>query len=393
MYNSSTALQFIPNMDGFPNGRRLEDDVTRIELQAVAGVALAAIGLWYDDYTAGGPNPVTTDLLDVLTYSTGVNQNDTSFRTNFPFVQLPWIGTGEAGGMAVPFTQAACLSNSPTCLSAADAAITGLSVSSITGVSAVANWNPIYGISWHEIRYKPVASSMWVTSTTGSASTKTLISLMPNTLYEVQVRGFCSGTVVGAWSSSMQFMTDGSCGIPAGLFANNILANKAKLNWASTGASYYTVRYKPVSSFMWVTGTTIGNSKSITGLMANTPYEFQVRSHCGSSMSAYSASSNFMTSGSLKNASSEIISENEVRDIYPNPTNDEVRIDIALVEDGLTQIQVMDMNGRVVKEFNEQTNRGVHRTTLHLADLSKGVYSLVVNHNNIRISVHRISKY
>ncbi|MCC6413257.1 MAG: DUF4331 domain-containing protein, partial [Saprospiraceae bacterium] len=28
-------LQFIPNMDGFPNGRRLEDDVTVIELQAV----------------------------------------------------------------------------------------------------------------------------------------------------------------------------------------------------------------------------------------------------------------------------------------------------------------------------------------------------------------------
>ena len=40
-------------MDGFPNGRRLEDDVTTIELQAVCGVALAAIGLWYDDYTVG----------------------------------------------------------------------------------------------------------------------------------------------------------------------------------------------------------------------------------------------------------------------------------------------------------------------------------------------------
>src|SRR6185503_16105411 len=47
-YNGSAALQFIPNMDGFPNGRRLEDDITTIELQAVSGVVLAAIGLWYD---------------------------------------------------------------------------------------------------------------------------------------------------------------------------------------------------------------------------------------------------------------------------------------------------------------------------------------------------------
>ncbi|MGB0931894.1 MAG: DUF4331 domain-containing protein, partial [Chitinophagales bacterium] len=33
-FNTTANLEFIPNMDGFPNGRRLEDDVTRIELQA-----------------------------------------------------------------------------------------------------------------------------------------------------------------------------------------------------------------------------------------------------------------------------------------------------------------------------------------------------------------------
>ena len=90
-YNSSTALQFIPNMDGFPNGRRLEDDVTRIELQAVSGVALAAIGLWYDDFNGG--NPVTPDLVNVLTYNTGVNANDAPFKTSFPYVASPWSGT------------------------------------------------------------------------------------------------------------------------------------------------------------------------------------------------------------------------------------------------------------------------------------------------------------
>ncbi len=100
-YNTTTALQFIPNMDGFPNGRRLEDDVTRIELQAVSGVALAAIGLWYDDYTIGtGQSPVTTDLLDVLTYTTGVEKNDTAFRTAFPYVQVPWSGYGKCSGPA-----------------------------------------------------------------------------------------------------------------------------------------------------------------------------------------------------------------------------------------------------------------------------------------------------
>ncbi len=90
-YNSNANLQWIPNMDGFPNGRRLEDDVTLIELQAVSGIALAALGLWYDDFN--GINPVSQDLLDVVTYRTGVNKNDTTFKMAFPYVQTPWRGT------------------------------------------------------------------------------------------------------------------------------------------------------------------------------------------------------------------------------------------------------------------------------------------------------------
>lgn len=90
-YNGDTSLQFIPNMDGFPNGRRLEDDVTTIELQAVGGVALAAIGLWYDDYPGSG-SPVTTDLGNVLSFNAGITHNDTTFQSTFPYVQQPWRG-------------------------------------------------------------------------------------------------------------------------------------------------------------------------------------------------------------------------------------------------------------------------------------------------------------
>ncbi len=93
-YASSIDLQFIPNMDGFPNGRRLEDDVTRIELQAVGGVALAAIGLWYDDYFPGSStSPVTNLLVNVLQYSTGIEANDASFTSTFPYLAEPWRGT------------------------------------------------------------------------------------------------------------------------------------------------------------------------------------------------------------------------------------------------------------------------------------------------------------
>lgn len=92
-FNANANLQFIPNMDGFPNGRRLEDDVTTIELQAVSGVALAAIGLWYDDYVVGtSKSPVTTDLSNVLAFNAGPTHNDTTFKSTFPYIQIPWRG-------------------------------------------------------------------------------------------------------------------------------------------------------------------------------------------------------------------------------------------------------------------------------------------------------------
>ncbi len=94
-YNTNTNIQFIPNMDGFPNGRRLEDDVATISLQAMSGVALAAIGLWYDDYNLADSatnSPVTQDLANVLGFNAGVTHNDTTLKWCFPYVQTPWRG-------------------------------------------------------------------------------------------------------------------------------------------------------------------------------------------------------------------------------------------------------------------------------------------------------------
>ena len=92
-FNGNSNLEMIPNMDGFPNGRRLEDDITTIEFQAVAGVVLAAIGFWYDDFTPGvTSSPVTTNLVRVLSFNAGPTKNDTTFKATFPYAQTPWRG-------------------------------------------------------------------------------------------------------------------------------------------------------------------------------------------------------------------------------------------------------------------------------------------------------------
>ena len=89
----TTDQEFIPHLDGFPNGRRLEDDVTTIELQAVAGVVLAAVGLPEDDATAGDySDAISPQLLSELDFVAGPTENDVPFLTEFPYVATPFDG-------------------------------------------------------------------------------------------------------------------------------------------------------------------------------------------------------------------------------------------------------------------------------------------------------------
>ncbi len=92
-YNTTTTLQSIPHMDGFPNGRRLEDDVTTIELQAVGGLVLAAVGLPFDDAVAGDYSDLASQmLLDELNFLAGPTRNDLPIREGFPYQANPHSG-------------------------------------------------------------------------------------------------------------------------------------------------------------------------------------------------------------------------------------------------------------------------------------------------------------
>jgi len=69
------------DLAGYPDGRRLADDVTDISLKAVAG---AAYPLFHPDFKA---DPLAAQLGD------GVDANDVPFRTTFPYVALAHDGT------------------------------------------------------------------------------------------------------------------------------------------------------------------------------------------------------------------------------------------------------------------------------------------------------------
>ncbi|MBI1193718.1 MAG: DUF4331 domain-containing protein [Bacteroidetes bacterium] len=196
-YTATIDLQWIPNMDGFPNGRRLEDDVTRIELQAVSGVVLAAIGLWYDDYDPTDPmaTVLTTDLFDVLGYSTGIEENDASFNSSFPYVSTAWSGTGDCGGEI-----AGALANCGT--------PTDLTASAVTDNSAVLSWSN-EGVTNYKVRYRNMTSGGPITSALTSGTSFALEGLDPCSTYEFLIMIKCPTT--GVFTSVTTTFTTTGC--------------------------------------------------------------------------------------------------------------------------------------------------------------------------------------
>jgi hypothetical protein len=69
---------------GFPNGRRLEDDVVDISIQAVEGAVR------------------TGKLVEALATGDGVAANDKAFSTSFPYLALPHSGSDTTAGASSP---------------------------------------------------------------------------------------------------------------------------------------------------------------------------------------------------------------------------------------------------------------------------------------------------
>lgn len=90
-----------------------------------------------------------------------------------------------------------------------------------------------------------------------------------------------------------------TCNTPTGMNTTSVATTTATFNWtAAAGATSYNVRYKATAAATWTTTTSATTSKSVTGLTAGTAYEWQVQTVCsGGTTSAYSASTNFTTTG------------------------------------------------------------------------------------------------
>ena len=87
------------------------------------------------------------------------------------------------------------------------------------------------------------------------------------------------------------------------------------------------------------------------------------------------------------------IARTGIKEIYPNPFSDNLSVEYYLVEKTHTEIEIYNSIGKKVFEQASLINKaGMHTETFSLADLSKGVYFMILKSDGAIIQTEKIVK-
>lgn len=274
-------------------------------------------------------------------------------------------------------------------------AVTGTSASTVS-----VEWNSVLGSNGYVLSYRPVGSGEqnWtdVPFTGGcpypGTCNFTLENLQNGTDYEVRVRTRCAlGNVLSDWTDTTNATTIAlrGCGtaspfdaVPGGIFAIVLDQFTTQVFWNSVpGASCYEVRYRQQGQGEdgWVsTPSTPFTTTTLSGLLANTVYEFEVRSICGSDCSglagAWSATRSFRTL--FFRGETNVEAGSASFQVYPNPNNGSFTVSFDAEKEGVANIRLFDMTGRMILDVNHTAAAGSNQLPVEVSGYSAGIYLL-----------------
>jgi hypothetical protein len=164
----------------------------------------------------------------------------------------------------------------------------------LAGNTVALSWSGSSSALNNTLQYRVRGALTWTNGGTVVTPNQVLTNLLPETVYEWRVRFNCS-----TFSSVAFFNTGGAlggnvaCSQPSNQVAQVLTPTSASLSWSAiAGSLYYTVQYRVKTALSWTNaGSVNATSLTLSTLLANTEYEWRVKSSC----SVYSSTASFST--------------------------------------------------------------------------------------------------
>jgi hypothetical protein len=316
----------------------------------------------------------------------------------------------------------------------------GLTSSGVNGTVATVSWTST-GAASYNLQYKLSSATTWTSVSNITANSYALSGLTPCSTYNFQVQAVC-GTTTSALSTSASFTTAGCTNYCASYGTNQTreyikrvtlgtinnttgantggYGNYTTLSTNLTGGSTYTISLLPgfvsssrreyfrvyidynrngsfetaelIGSVNGTSATTaLTKSFTIPTSALNGPTRMRVQMQYNAypttacSVFTYGEVEDYTVTiqgntyfGSESAETEEVIDETSFLTLYPNPTNQELNVQIASVQSGIAQVRIFDLSGSMMKSHQLAVNAGVMNVKLDVSDLSNGIYLLEI---------------
>ena len=278
-------------------------------------------------------------------------------------------------------TYSVTVSNAPACYASSApvnttvlicATPTNISSTVISGTSATINWTGNSCAYQYRIQYRKQGTTTWTeTIITAPTVIKTITGLTANNTYEYQVRTDCNsaGTSFSAYSAVQTFITICTCEKPINIVTGNISQTSVTVNWTGNSCAYqYRLQYRKQGTNSWTTKTilALATTKYLTGLTANSVYQYRMRTDCNSSgsvNSGFTTITTFATLLRIEGGENSLVSKMAVT---PNPCN---TCEITGAENAADLI-VTDILGRKLQATFSQSSNGFY---INISESYKGI--------------------
>lgn len=305
----------------------------------------------------------------------------------------------------------------------------GLAASAITSAGATITWGAVAGAASYRVEYKKSSVTAWtVAASAATTTTLSLTALTGATAYNVRIRTTCSGTLVSAYSTTLNFTTAIPCSstyesnntsatataVTPGTtiysqiqtatdvdfykFSNTTTNKNIKVSLANLPADYDMTLYYPNGTTVATSQNNNTTAETIILNFSGTPtvgsYKVKVYGYGGvfSSTACYSllaqvGATNFVRlSGELDDNSKPLFEESV---ISPNPTSGIATLRFNLTEEANVAINVYDQMGRLVNTQNQHIAKDNSEVEMNFSNLSNGIYFVQVVNEGI-VTTHKV---
>ncbi len=249
---------------------------------------------------------------------------------------------------------------------------TALAVNNIDQTSATVTWTAGGSETAWNVEYKAVSASTWQSATTSTPS-YTMTGLVPATDYEVKVQAVCDTNNTSDWTASVTFTTaqeQQTCPAPTNLTAALDEDNHTTviLTWQQepNTATEWQVNYRQTTESEWTSTTANATTHTLTDLVPNVTYEFNVVAHCTNGLT--SDPSNTVTI-QTDNVGVQNWLEKSVA-LYPNPATEMVSVAVSDANIMITGVEVYNVYGQLINTIVSTENP----LRINVSGLADGMY-------------------